>query len=121
MKVRLHEIELGTSDLQSNTAFFQSLLNVKPVILQQGLSVFQPGTQGLDFNLSTHVAQGVVVLSFLTDDLTALEQRLKDAGIAYEGPSSSHLGMRCLQFKSSDGYTIKVNEPTSSSPDWLKV
>ena len=121
MKIRLHEIELGSADVQKSTNFFQQLLDLKPAVQQNGLTVFQSGQQNLDFNLSNHLAQNTIAVSFLTDDLTAIEQRLKDAGIAYEGPSPSHLGMNCLQFKSPDGHIIKVNTATASSPAWLKV
>jgi hypothetical protein len=121
MKVRLHEIEVGSNDVEKTTAFYQTIFLFQPAIRQEGLTVFDAGLKRLDFNLSSHLPQGIVAISFLTDDLSEIERRLKDAGIAYEGPSSSHLGMTCIEFRSPDGYVIKVNTPGPASPEWLKV
>lgn len=120
MKIRLREIELGSSHVQKSTAFFAQILGCKPTV-QEDLTVFDAGLQGLELNLSIHLSPAEVTVSFLTDDLAAMQQKLQAAGMTYEGPSSSHLGMQCLPFKSPDGYLIKVNTPTSSSPNWLKV
>lgn len=121
MKIRLHEIELGSSNVQEASTFFQSVFGLKPLVQQDGLTVFDPGTNGLDLNISSHFPKGIVALSFLTDDLEEMENRLKAAGISFDGPASSHLGMRCIMFNSPDGYIIKVNTPEQDSPEWLKA
>lgn len=121
MKIRLHEIEFGTRDVATSTKFFQSLFGLLPNVQQEGLTVFASGTTGVDFNVSNHLPAGIAVISFLTDDLSEIEKRLKSEGITYEGPTSSHLGMYCIQFKSPDGYLVKVNTPGAESPEWLKV
>jgi predicted enzyme related to lactoylglutathione lyase len=121
MKIRLHEIELGTVSLQESSTFFQSLLQLKPRLQQPELSVLDAGVPGIDLNLSTHVAPGVIALSFITDDLEAVEQRLQAAGITYEGPRPSHLGMTAIRFQDTNGYVIFVNQAGTDSPAWLKV
>lgn len=121
MKIRLHEIEFGSNDVESTTLFYQTVFGLQPTIQQEGLTVLDAGLKGLDFNLSNHLPQGVLAVSFLTDNLSEIESRLKQAGITYQGPTSSHLDMSCLEFKNPDGYTIKVNTPGPSSPEWLKV
>src|SRR5829696_2576714 len=121
MKIRLHEIEFGSADVEKTSSFYQDIFGLEPAIQQEGLIVLDAGIKGLDFNLSNHFPKGVVVISFLTDDLTEAEERLKKAGIPYQGPSLSHLGMTCIQFTNPDGQLIKVNTPGSESPDWLQV
>lgn len=121
MKLRLHEIELGSSNVADATTFFQTILGLRTNIQQEGLTVFDAGLKGLDFNVSDHLPQSAVAISFLTDDLAEMERRLKEAGIIYEGPSSSHLGMRSISFRSPDGYIIKINTPGPESPAWLQV
>ncbi|HEY0040330.1 MAG TPA: VOC family protein [Flavisolibacter sp.] len=121
MKIRLHEIELGAKEMENTNVFFQSILGLRPRLQQRDLTVFDAGIDGLDLNVSRHLLPGAAVISFLTDDLDDIENKLKVAGIAYEGPAASHLGMRCIQFLSPDGCIIKVNTPSPESPDWLKV
>lgn len=121
MKIRLHEIELGASDVASSAKLFQSLFGLPANVQQENLTVFTAGVNGLDFNLSTHLPAGCAAISFITDDLLEIERRLKNEGVVYEGPAASHLGMTGIQFKSPDGYLVKVNTPGVDSPAWLKV
>jgi hypothetical protein len=109
MKLRLHEIEIGTGNVANTTEFFQSALGLNPLLKQNGLTVFDAGLQGLDFNISNHLSTGNVILSFLTDDLAAVQEQLTKAGISFRGPSSSHLGMTFIQFNSPEGLLINVN------------
>ncbi len=121
MKLRLHEIELGCGDVEKAASFYTTILEVQPQVQQQGLTVFDAGVTGFDFNVSTHYPPGVIAISFLTDDLKEIEKRLQQAAIIFDGPSPSHLGMSFIQFKDPNGYLIKVNMPTAQSPEWLKV
>jgi catechol-2,3-dioxygenase len=121
MKIRLHEIELGTGTVEDSTRFFQSALGLNSTIKQEGLTVFDVGVKGLDFNLSNHLPPGNFILSFLTDNLEAVQEQLTKTGVSYDGPALSHLGMTSIQFKSPEGLTIKVNTPGQASPAWLKV
>ena len=121
MKLRLHEIELGCHHVQQSTALFQSLLGLTPKLSQKELSVLDAGVPGLDFSLSTHLPAGVVVISFLTDDLDEIETRLKNAGIPYEGPRPSHLGMVTIEFKDANGYLVRVNTAGKESPSGLQA
>jgi dynactin complex subunit len=121
MKIRLHEIELGSASKSDSADLFQLLLGLKPKLAQDGLTVFDAGAEGLDFNVSNHVPAGVVAISFLTDDLAEVEKRLKEAAVAYEGPLASHLGMTTIRFRHPDGYIIQVNSRGNESPLWLQV
>ena len=121
MKIRLHEIELGTASVKDAARFFQAALGLQPTIQQEALTVFDAGLKGLDFNLSTHLSPGNIHISFLTDDLEAVKDQLAKAGVSYEGPSASHLGMTSIQFRSPEGLLIKVNCAGPESPKWLKV
>jgi hypothetical protein len=120
MKIRLHEIELGSAAVEHSSQLLQTVLGLQSKLVQPELHVLDAGLPQLDFNLSTHHPPGVVALSFLTDDLAAVEERLKAAGITYEGPQPSHLGMQCLLFRDASGYVIKINTPGPDSPEWLK-
>lgn len=121
MKIRLHEIEFGTSNPEKSKEFYQAALGLDLAADQDGLKVFRTGIQGLDFNTSTHFPANVVVTSFLTDNLQQVIDRLNLLGIHFIGPKDTHLGMRSIEFKDPDGYIIKVNAPTSSSPSWIRV
>lgn len=109
MQLRLHEIELGTRDVQKSETCYQAILGLNPKVSIKGLNVFDAATEGLDFNTFTHFPQGSIATSFFTDDLAGVEKRLNVEGISYESPSPSHLGMTSIQFKDPDGYLIKIN------------
>ena len=121
MKIRLHEIEIGTGNVESTTNFFNSVLGLTPNLSQDNLTVFDAGVKGLDFNISNLLPAGITVISFLTDDLQAVQEKLSNAGISFEGPAPSHLEMTAISFKTTDGLQVKVNTPGQHSPDWLKV
>lgn len=74
-----------------STALFETVLGLLPAVQQGGLTVFDAGLPGLDFNVFSHQAKGAVVISFLTGDLEEAQRRLSEKGIAYEGPAASHL------------------------------
>ena len=118
MKIQLHEIELSAKDVAVSTSFYNAVLGLQPVVQQEGLTVFNSGE--IDFNLSTHHPSGEPVISFITDNLAEIEGRLKEAGISYQPPAPSHLGMTCIQFKDPSGYCLKINMPGPESPSWLK-
>lgn len=120
MKIRLHEIELGVDNTESAKEFYHSALGLHLAIDQGVLKVFDPGVKNLDLNFSRHLPSGEVLLSFLCDDLEAVMQTLSKAGIQFEGPSESHLGLLSISFKDPAGYSIKINMPTEQSPEWLK-
>ena len=62
-----------------------------------------------------------MVISFLTDDVQAVINRLSSSGISFEGPKESHLGMTTVEFKDPDGYLIRVNQLSATSPSWLTL
>lgn len=121
MKLRLHEIELGSQNLTSAKSFYQDLLGLSLSVDQEQLKVFNPGLSKIDFNLSTHFPPQTIAISFLCDNLQEMMDRLRAGGINFEGPSKSHLGMVCITFRDPNGYIIKVNEVTETSPLWLSV
>ena len=51
MDIRLHEIELGSAELNKSKVFYQTVLGLQPVISKDGLNVFDAGTDGLDSTL----------------------------------------------------------------------
>jgi predicted enzyme related to lactoylglutathione lyase len=121
MKIRLQEIELGTQDPSTTKTFYNSILGLKTTVDQEKLKVFKSGVEGLDFNASTHLPAKVTVISFLTDDLQTVIDRLNAGDVSFDGPKKSHLGMTTIEFKDPDGYLIRVNQPTDASPSWLTL
>ena len=121
MKIRLQEIELGTSDPNKSKLFYNTILGLDTSVDQDELKVFDSGVVGVDFNTSTHFPSKTTMTSFLTDNLQNIIDRLYTNGIAFSGPKNSHLGMTTIEFTDPDGYLIRVNQPTNESPDWLKV
>jgi hypothetical protein len=121
MRIRLHEIELGSSDTTTSSSLLQTILGLPAKLKQPELTVLDPGITGVDLNISAHFPAGTAALSFLTDDLKEIERRLQKAGVVYEGPRSSHLGMTTIQFRDGAGYIIRINTPGDESPGWLRV
>lgn len=120
MKIRIHEIEMGSNDLSASGSFYK-MLGLQSVIEQSDLMVFNSGLNGIDLNVSKHLSQGVTQISFITDDLKAVMQLLTTHTIPFEGPYESHLGMLAVKLQSPDGIPIVINTPTDSSPTWLQV
>lgn len=120
MRIRIHEIETGAANPEKTADLLSSLLGLPLKLQQASLTVLDSGITGLDFNISNHLAEGAVRISFLTDDMQSLIQHLNDRHITYEGPYESHLAMLAVRFKMLNGIEIVVNTATDSSPDWLK-
>jgi hypothetical protein len=120
MKIRLHEIELGSSDPEEDKKMFTHLLGLPLSMDQQNLKVIDPGVKGLDLNFSNHLKPGNVAISFLCDDLEQVMNMLKQNRIEFSGPRQSHLKMNAICFNDRNGYKIIVNAATSGSPEWLK-
>lgn len=110
MNLKLHELELGSANPEKSKAFYNAILNLNTVVDQQHLKVFDAGTQGLDFNISTHLPPKTLIISFVTDDLQPVIERLKANNIEFTGPKPSHLEMTTIEFKDPDGYLIRVNQ-----------
>jgi catechol 2,3-dioxygenase-like lactoylglutathione lyase family enzyme len=119
MKIKLHEIELGVSNPNASKEFYRSLPGMSMSVDQPALKVFHTGIPQLDLNFSTHLGQGEVMLSFICDDLEAAMELLKNKNISFEGPVSSHLGMRSISFRDPGGYKVKINQASADSPAWL--
>ncbi|SFG91231.1 VOC family protein [Pedobacter insulae] len=120
MKVRLQEIEFGSNAVEQTKNFYQSIFGMEATVDHQNLTVFTLPTNAIDFNISTHVPAQSMRACFLTDDLQEIMERLTSNSIKFEGPKPSHLGMTSIEFKDPNGNWIRVNQPSQSSPDWLK-
>lgn len=120
MKIRIHEIEMGSQDLSATTSFFK-IMGLESAIEQDALTVFNSGQKGMDLNVSQHLSTGVTQISFITDDLKAMMQHLLEHQIVFEGPYESHLRMLSIKLQSPDGIPVVINTPTDSSPSWLMV
>jgi catechol-2,3-dioxygenase len=121
MQIRLHEIEIGAAEPGQTADFFSSVLGLPVKLQEHGLTVFDSGMSGLDFNVSDHLPAGVVRVSFLTNDLQNCIVALENQQLPYEGPFESHLAMLAIRFKAPNGMDIVINTPTDSSPVWLKL
>ena len=121
MKIRLQEIELGTKNPNKSQAFFSTVLGLETSIEQKELKVFKSGVAGIDFNVSTHLASEKTIISFLTDDLPLVMERLHANSVVFSGPNNSHLGMFSIEFTDPDNHIIRVNQATRESPDWLRI
>lgn len=121
MKIRLHEIEFGAGNSDKSKGFYQAILGLDPIIDQEQLKVFNSGVAGVDFNISEQQSVNTVTASFLTTDLQKIIDRLQLTGVLFEGPSTAQFGMLSISLQDPDGNFIKINQPTSESPSWLKV
>jgi len=121
MKIRLQEIELGVNDPGKSKLFYNAILGLDILIDQEELKVLDSGIAGVDFNTSTHLSSTTTMISFLTDNLQHVMDRLSANGIVFSGPKKSHLAMTTIEFTDPDGYLIRVNQPTKESPAWLGI
>lgn len=62
MKMRIHEIEIGAAQVADTKNFFQSLFGLQPKVAENELVVFDSGINNLDFNISTHLPEGLLKL-----------------------------------------------------------
>ena len=120
MNIRLHEIEFGCADAKKTGEFYQAALGLSIQVDQPGLKVFNAGINGLDLNASIHLPSGNTMISFITDNLEEVMDKLMSLNILYDGPRDTHLGMLSISFNDPDGNLIKVNCPGEHSPEWLK-
>lgn len=119
MKIRLQEIEYGSTNVEKTKQFYQTIFGFETAVDQTNLSVFNLDPYPIDFNISTHLPSQSVCISFLTDNLDQLIERLNRNSVAFEGPYPSHLEMKSISFKDPDGNLIKVNQASALSPNWL--
>jgi catechol 2,3-dioxygenase-like lactoylglutathione lyase family enzyme len=68
-----------------------------------------PGTQEMQRRHGS-TPRATVLLYVSVDDLGADERRLKDAGVAYEGPTTQPYGMREVSFQDPDGYAWAIGQ-----------
>lgn len=119
MNLRLQEIEFGSAEVEKTKQFYQTIFGFETTVDQENLTVFKLNTNNVDFNHSTHFPAQSVCISFLTDNLDEVTDKLTANAIPFNGPKPSHLGMMSISFNDPNGNLIKVNQPTESSPNWL--
>ena len=119
MKLILHEVELNSNDVEVSKRFYNQLLGLATRQDQHGLKVLDSGVPGVDFDISVHHT-GQTSVSFLTDDLEGVINRLQSYGASMDGPHPTHLGMTSVTLTDPDGHRVVVSAPTDSSPEWLK-
>ncbi|RYG20963.1 MAG: hypothetical protein EOO07_03860 [Chitinophagaceae bacterium] len=120
MNIRLQEIEFGAVDVEKTKKFYETILGFKTAVDQENLTVFPLEAQRIDYNISTHLPAQKNCISFLTDNLDEVIQKLTENAVSFEGPSPSHLGMVSIALNDPNGNRIKINQATESSPTWLK-
>ncbi|RZK43020.1 MAG: hypothetical protein EOO90_05025 [Pedobacter sp.] len=121
MKIRLHEIEYGSLDKEQSKNFYQAIFGFEPVIDQPNLAVFNLETSDIDLNVSEHIPANSIRVSYLTDDLNEVIERLTSNSIPFKGPEKWHLGMTSIEFSDPNGYIIRVNQPGADSPEGLII
>lgn len=125
---RILETALYCEDLAASAAFYQSLLDVKPMLegdrlvaldagQQTVLLLFQRGNSGA---LETtgglvpgHSGSGPVHLAFAIDaaDVAAWDTRLKQLGIQIESRVRWNRGGNSLYFRDPDGRSVELATP----------
>ena len=110
MKISLQEIEFGSDMVEQTKNFYQSIFGLEATIDKQNLTVFTLATNSIDLNISTHIPPKSTCISFLTDDLQEIMERLTSNSIKFEGPKPSHLGMTSIEFRDPTGNIVRVNQ-----------
>lgn len=119
MKIKLHEIELNSSNPEKSKDFYGKILGLPVNVDQEGLKCFETGWDGLDLDASIHYP-GKVSISFLVDDIDEYVKELRNKGIDVQDPVDSHLGLRTVAMEDPDGYRVEIQSPTENSPEWLR-
>ena len=117
--MKLHEVELFSSDPEVSANLFSSLLGLKINVDQPGLKVFN-ATDGVDLNISNHQPSNKVSLSFLVKDINAFIQSVREKKGEVSDIYDSHLGLRGVTLADNDLCRIVVHSPTKVSPEWLQ-
>ncbi|NOT74054.1 MAG: VOC family protein [Cyclobacteriaceae bacterium] len=120
MKLRLHEIEYGSGDVAESKSFYSNVLGLETSVDQPALKVYRTNVNAMDLNFSEHIPKGVISISFLTNDLDIATKELTRKKATFTGPEKSHLGMMSITLHDPNGIVVKINTPTSASPQWLK-
>lgn len=119
MKIKLHEIELNSTNVESNKEFYNNLLGLPLNVDNENIKVFQSGFQGLDLNISNHFSNKLSI-SFLVDDIEEFAKYLIEKGINISEIKDAHLGLRTFTLTDPDGRRIEIQSPTELSPQWLR-
>jgi len=118
--MKLHEIELFSTDLEKDKSIFQDILGLKLHIDQPDLNVYGSGQKGLDLDVSIHYPDVKVSLAFLVSDVDKYFDLISNKGINVSEPCDSHLGLREIKFCTSEGIQIIIHCLTDQSPEWIK-
>ncbi|MDB5253028.1 MAG: hypothetical protein JWP27_2197 [Flaviaesturariibacter sp.] len=109
MNIRLHEIELGSADVARSNAFYEAVFGRVASVAGAGLAVFSFPETPLDFNTSTHLPAGELVVRFYTDDLDEVMDRLVSLHVRFSPPAPTHLDRVFIGFRDPDGYRLEVH------------
>jgi catechol 2,3-dioxygenase-like lactoylglutathione lyase family enzyme len=109
MKCSLYFIELSVRDFQASVAWYRDVLGLELLVCEQGdqFALFAAGTARLALKVGDPGSDGGVLLAFEVDDLDAWLERLRQHGVALEGPVKlSHEGYRRARLRDPDGHTL---------------
>jgi predicted enzyme related to lactoylglutathione lyase len=120
MKIVLHEIELHSVNPEASKSFYSDIIGLPANIDIEGLKCYDAGWPGVEVNKSTHYS-GRTSISFLVDDIQEFVESARNAGYDIDDPTPSHLEMIATHLIDPDGIRIEIQQPTDSSPEWLKA
>ena len=91
MTVAVHQVALGTTDLDRSAAFYSDVLRANPSARfdPPGLLFFQIGDLRLLLERHSSVEPGPSVVYFLVDDVQSEVRRLRNLGVVFD--SEPHL------------------------------
>jgi len=132
MKIKLHHINLCTSDVPGMGEFYRDVLGMENDPTRNGIRVTQQGYSGdvafvTDGNLEVHLAEKDMNvgfktkqainplerghIAFRTDDIAAFKKLLEDKGIAYSDYGTWAMnGWHQIFFHDPEGNIIEVHQ-----------
>ena len=132
MKLKLHHVNLCTSDVAAMDRFYRDILDMEPEPQMNASRVTGQGYPGnvsfvTDGNLQVHLAEkdlncgfrtGNVVnpmerghIAYRTDDIAAFKKRLEDKGVPYSDYGGwAMAGWQQIFFYDPDGNVIEVHQ-----------
>ncbi|MET0568532.1 MAG: VOC family protein [Hyphomicrobiaceae bacterium] len=132
MKIKLHHVNLSTSNVPVMGDFYRSVLGMENEPTRNGIRVKQQGYSGaVDFvtdgNLELHLAEKDLNvgfktkqainplerghIAFRTDDIAAFKKRLEEKGIAYSDYGTWAMnGWHQIFFHDPEGNVIEVHQ-----------
>ncbi len=107
----LHDVTILASNVPELREFYGRLGLQQVVDRGDELAVFLVGTNELAIHTSTACSEKAIGISIVIGDLEPIIQKVKEMGIAYDGPQPLRPGMSGIGFFDPNGNRLEFLQP----------